>query len=102
MQSQIYRILSSRSGRPLRQIIRDTKRTDFYLDATRALEYGLIDKVLGVTHASTPVLAETSSDTRAEAAAAVEIPMREPEVGPEPEPGERAGEGAAVSQLRTP
>ena len=38
MQSQIYRILSSRSGRPLRQIIRDTKRTDFYLDATRALE----------------------------------------------------------------
>ena len=56
MQSQIYRILSSRSGRPLRQIIRDTKRTDFYLDATKALEYGLIDKVLGVTHASTPVL----------------------------------------------
>ena len=102
MQSQIYRILSSRSGRPLRQIIRDTKRTDFYLDATKALEYGLIDKVLGVTHASTPVLAETSPDTRAEAAAAVETPMREPEVGPEPEPGERAGDGAAVSQQRTP
>ena len=35
MQSQIYRILSARSGRPLRQIIRDTKRTDFYLDATQ-------------------------------------------------------------------
>src|SRR3989475_6347626 len=31
MQAQIYRILSSRSGKPLRQIIRDTKRTDFYL-----------------------------------------------------------------------
>ena len=45
MQDQIYRILSSRSGKPLRQIIRDTKRTDFYLDATRALEYGLIDAV---------------------------------------------------------
>ena len=102
MQSQIYRILSSRSGRPLRQIIRDTKRTDFYLDATKALEYGLIDKVLGVTHASTPVLAETSADTRAEAAAAVETPMREPEVGPEPEPGERAGDGAGLSQQRTP
>jgi ATP-dependent Clp protease, protease subunit len=33
MQSQIYRILSDRSGKPLRQIIRDTKRNDFYLDA---------------------------------------------------------------------
>jgi ATP-dependent Clp protease, protease subunit len=58
MQSQIYRILSSRSGKQLRQIIRDTKRTDFYLDATKALEYGLVDRVLGVTHASTPILAE--------------------------------------------
>jgi ATP-dependent Clp protease, protease subunit len=47
MQSQIYRILSERSGRPLRQIIRDTKRTDFYLDAQKAREYGLIDEVLG-------------------------------------------------------
>ena len=58
MQSQIYRILASRSGRPLRQIIRDTKRTDLYLDASKALEYGLIDKILGVTHASTPVAPE--------------------------------------------
>ena len=47
MQSQIYRILSERSGRPLRQIIRDTKRNDFYLDAQKAKEYGLIDEVLG-------------------------------------------------------
>jgi ATP-dependent Clp protease protease subunit len=47
MQNQIYRILSERSGRPLRQIIRDTKRTDFYLDAPRAQAYGLIDGVLG-------------------------------------------------------
>jgi ATP-dependent Clp protease protease subunit len=46
MQDQIYRILSSRSGKPLRQIIRDTKRTDFYLDAHNALEYGLIDAVV--------------------------------------------------------
>jgi ATP-dependent Clp protease, protease subunit len=46
MQAQIYEILAKRSGRPLRQIIRDTKRTDFYLDARRALEYGLIDGVL--------------------------------------------------------
>jgi hypothetical protein len=46
MQDQIYKILSSRSGKPLRQIIRDTKRTDFYLDAKSALEYGLIDAVV--------------------------------------------------------
>src|SRR5919107_1510171 len=47
MQAQIYQILASRSGRPLRQIIRDTKRTDFSLDAVKAREYGLIDVVLG-------------------------------------------------------
>jgi ATP-dependent Clp protease, protease subunit len=46
MQDQIYRILSSRSGKPLKQIIRDTKRTDFYLDAQKALDYGLIDAVV--------------------------------------------------------
>lgn len=46
MQDQIYRILSVRSGKPLRQIIRDTKRTDLYLDAQKALEYGVIDAVM--------------------------------------------------------
>src|SRR5262245_33493687 len=45
MQAQIYKILSSRSGKPLRQIIKDTKRTDFYLDAQSALDYGLIDAI---------------------------------------------------------
>jgi ATP-dependent Clp protease protease subunit len=47
MQTQIYELLAIRSGRPLKQIIRDTKRTDFYLDATKALEYGLIDGIVG-------------------------------------------------------
>src|SRR6187397_3539277 len=47
MQSQIYRIMASRSGKPLRQIIRDTKRTDFYLDSAHSKRYGLIDTVLG-------------------------------------------------------
>src|SRR5918994_3248992 len=61
MQAQIYDILAARSGRPLKQIIRDTKRTDFYLDVKAALNYGLIDRVLGVTHASTPVL-ESAAD----------------------------------------
>ena len=71
MQSQIYRILADRSGKPLRQIIRDTKRTDFYLDAAKAREYGLIDEVLG------PVDAAPRGDDRAalaEAAAAPEPP----------------------------
>jgi ATP-dependent Clp protease protease subunit len=45
MQTQIYQILARRSGKPLAKIIRDTKRTDFYLDAAKALEYGLIDGV---------------------------------------------------------
>jgi ATP-dependent protease ClpP protease subunit len=38
--------MASRSGKPLRQIIRDTKRTDFYLDAWKAREYGLIDRII--------------------------------------------------------
>jgi ATP-dependent Clp protease, protease subunit len=46
MQDQIYNILSARSGKPLRQIIRDTKRNDFYLDAHKAREYGLIDEIV--------------------------------------------------------
>jgi ATP-dependent Clp protease protease subunit len=46
MQIQIYQILAARSGRPLQKIIRDTKRTDLYLDARKALEYGLIDAVI--------------------------------------------------------
>ena len=46
MQAQIYQILAKRSGKPLAKIIRDTKRTDFYLDAAKAIEYGLIDAVV--------------------------------------------------------
>jgi ATP-dependent protease ClpP protease subunit len=46
MQAQIYQILATRSGKPLQKIIRDTKRTDFYLDAKKALDYGLIDGIL--------------------------------------------------------
>ena len=59
MQNQIYRILADRSGKPLRQIIRDTKRTDFYLDALRAREYGLIDDVLGPVEVSQPEAADS-------------------------------------------
>jgi len=61
MQSQIYRILAERSGKPLRQIIRDTKRTDFYLDAHRAKEYGLIDEVLGPAEILHPEQSESGT-----------------------------------------
>jgi ATP-dependent protease ClpP protease subunit len=79
MQSQIYRILADRSGRPLRQIIRDTKRTDFYLDAVKAKEYGLIDEVLG------PVEPVSAPDDRAALAEAAADPERPAPVGVSPE-----------------
>jgi ATP-dependent Clp protease, protease subunit len=64
MQDQIYKILSARSGKPLRQIIKDTKRTDFYLDAQKAYEYGLIDKVVaGELEDSPPAAIEVKSAT---------------------------------------
>jgi ATP-dependent Clp protease protease subunit len=64
MQDQIYRILSSRSGKPLRQIIRDTKRNDFYLDAPNALEYGLVDEIVGgALPAPRPVATDISDAT---------------------------------------
>ena len=65
MQDQIYRILSVRSGKPLRQIIKDTKRNDFYLDAQSALEYGLIDKVVaGELPAPKPQLMDVAEPPR--------------------------------------
>jgi hypothetical protein len=92
MQDQIYKILSSRSGKPLRQIIRDTKRTDFYLDATKALEYGLIDAVLaGELPAPKPVAIETR-ETPAEE---TESPLEQAEAAREtPEPDRADGPGA--------
>lgn len=74
MQSQIYRILAQRSGKPLRQIIRDTKRTDFYLDAAKAKEYGLIDDVLGQMDSTVATSGsnEPISTPRSDAAAAAE------------------------------
>jgi ATP-dependent Clp protease, protease subunit len=72
MQSQIYHILSERSGKPLRQIIRDTKRTDFYLDAAKAIEYGLIDGVLGSAQALSPVQPDAANAVGAETDAPAE------------------------------
>src|SRR5438552_3707975 len=65
MQDQIYKILSSRSGKPLRQIIKDTKRTDFYLDAQQALQYGLIDSIVaGELPQPSPIAVEAPEPPR--------------------------------------
>jgi ATP-dependent Clp protease, protease subunit len=83
MQDQIYRILSARSGKPLRQIIKDTKRTDFYLDAQKALEYGLIDQVLA-GELPLPRQDETRpSGADAAAPADATSPARQPEAAQE-------------------
>jgi ATP-dependent Clp protease protease subunit len=74
MQNQIYRILADRSGKPLRQIIRDTKRTDFYLDAARAKDYGLIDNVLGPVAARVPDSIDTASPVDGDQPEHVESP----------------------------
>ena len=47
MQDKIRQILSERTGQDYDKIARDTDR-DYYLPAARALEYGIIDEVLGV------------------------------------------------------
>ncbi len=77
MQGQIYRILAERSGKPLRQIIRDTKRNDFYLDAMRAKEYGLIDGILGPVQIALPSDLPSVSTTDANGAAAPDIAAAE-------------------------
>jgi ATP-dependent Clp protease, protease subunit len=79
MQDQIYNILSSRSGKPLRQIIKDTKRTDFYLDARRAKEYGLIDAIVeGELAMPKPTVLEMR-DVRGEPARPVDVKKPEQE-----------------------
>lgn len=78
MQNQIYRILAERSGRPLRQIIRDTKRTDFYLDAARAHAYGLIDGVLGAAATAEPLAAISMDEPAPEGVAASEADPPQP------------------------
>jgi ATP-dependent Clp protease, protease subunit len=82
MQGQIYRILAERSGKPLRQIIRDTKRNDFYLDAARAKDYGLIDDVLGPVQAVAPSESSAVSSADADGAEAPDIAAAERQTGP--------------------
>jgi hypothetical protein len=103
MQDQIYRILSSRSGKPLRQIIKDTKRTDFYLDAQKALDYGLIDAVVaGELPEPKGVEARDAEQMAASAPVAVEPDIaaaaRAPQTGQIGEPATAEGAATAGSQ----
>jgi len=92
MQDQIYNILSSRSGKPLRQIIRDTKRTDFYLDAQSALDYGLIDSIVaGELPEPKPIAAEAPKEP-APLQPPVETPVAE---AAQERPGGSNGSGAS-------
>jgi ATP-dependent Clp protease protease subunit len=46
MQDKIRQILSTHTGQTYEKIARDTDR-DYYLPVDQALEYGIIDEVLG-------------------------------------------------------
>jgi ATP-dependent protease ClpP protease subunit len=65
MQSQIYRILADRSGKPLRQIIRDTQKIDIYLDAAKTREHWLLNHVTEPAAAEPEPLAATEMETAA-------------------------------------
>jgi len=91
MQDQIYKILSARSGKPLRQIIKDTKRTDFYLDAQSAKDYGMIDGIVAgelpapkpaaVEMREAPRLVDASTQAPAAEAAKERAPQETGEAG---------------------
>ncbi|MCM3339378.1 MULTISPECIES: ATP-dependent Clp endopeptidase proteolytic subunit ClpP [unclassified Paenibacillus] len=46
MRDKLNHILADRTGQPLERIEKDTDR-DYFMSAEEALEYGLVDKVLG-------------------------------------------------------
>ena len=78
MQDQIYKILSVRSGKPLRQIIRDTKRNDFYLDAKSALDYGLVDGIVAGELPEPKPVAVEAHDATASGSQPVHLNLVEP------------------------
>jgi ATP-dependent Clp protease protease subunit len=45
LRADLNRILSERTGQPLEKIERDTER-DYFMSATEAAQYGLVDKVI--------------------------------------------------------
>ena len=69
LQDIIRNILSTHTGQPMEKIIHDTDR-DFYLNPTQAVEYGIVDEVLGksldvgATKASSKSSGETQTSTK--------------------------------------
>ena len=63
LQDKIRTILSSDTGQTYDKIARDTDR-DFYLDAEQAVEYSLVDEILGKTKEAPEE--ETTEETTAE------------------------------------
>jgi len=53
VQEVIRNILSEHTGQPMEKIIHDTDR-DFYLDPKQAVEYGIVDEILGKPEEDTP------------------------------------------------
>jgi len=51
MQDKIRQILSTHTGQTYDKVARDTDR-DYYLAADQAMEYGIIDEILGGDHAN--------------------------------------------------
>lgn len=46
LQEKIRSILAKHTGQPMEKIVRDTDR-DFFLSAEQAIEYGIVDEILG-------------------------------------------------------
>jgi ATP-dependent Clp protease protease subunit len=53
LQDILRNILVGHTGQPLEKIIHDTDR-DFYLDPKQAVEYGIVDEILGKPEEDTP------------------------------------------------
>ena len=45
LRKKLNKILSEKTGKDIKEIEKDTER-DYYLNASDALEYGLVDKIL--------------------------------------------------------
>jgi ATP-dependent Clp protease protease subunit len=60
MRSLVDQILATHTGQPIERIARDTDR-DFILDAEQAVEYGLVDEILG-SHRVVPALSSVAAE----------------------------------------
>ena len=87
---------------PLRQIIKDTKRTDFYLDAPKALEYGLIDAIVaGELPEPKPMAPVVVDMHEASAERPARVDVSEPATEEAPAARETAGTGRSGGTARS-